>query len=203
MFDLSGQQVLFRIGSALFITATHAYALAVIAGWMGDPGPGYDERRTLNPLQHAQPLGLLAIILFRVGWVRPMAIDPTLLRGGRTGLFVIAFGALATTLLLALGLWALRSPLLTAFAGATAAQAAVLWLENVAMLSAAFVVFNLIPVPPLTAGLLLRGYAPRLHSLLLRRITYPAVALLALLFAADAADMVDPAVRTAAGWFFR
>ncbi|MGE3717122.1 MAG: hypothetical protein AB7G07_01850 [Bauldia sp.] len=203
MFDLSGQEVLFRIGSALLITATHAYALAVIAAWMGDPGPGYDERRTLNPLQHVQPLGFLSIILFRVGWVKPMAIDPKLLRGGKAGLFVIVLGALAVTLVIAFALLALRAWVLTTFAGASAAQSAVLWFENVAIVSAGFAVFNLIPIPPFTAGLLLAGYAPRLHGLLTRRIVIPALVFTVALFAADAADLVDPAVRAIARWFYR
>ena len=202
MFELSGQQILFRIGSALFIAGTHSYALAVIAGWMGDPGPGYDERRTLNPLQHIQPLGFLAIVLFRIGWVKPMAVDPKLLRGGRAGLFVIVLGAVAVTILLAIGAWALRPWLLTTFVGATAAQGAVLWVENLATLSVAFAVVNLIPIPPFTAGLLLAGYAPRLYGLLVSRIVIPSAVILAILFAADAADLVDPAFRQISGWFF-
>ena len=202
MFELSGQQFLFRVASALFIAGTHSYALAVIAGWMGDPGPGYDERRTLNPLQHIQPFGFLAIVLFRIGWVKPMAVDPKLLRGGRAGLFVIVLGAVAATILLAIGLWALRPWLLTNFVGATAAQGAVLWIENVATLSVTFAIVNLIPIPPFTAGLLLAGYAPRLHGLLVSRIVIPSAVILALFFAADAADLVDPVFREISGWFF-
>ncbi len=203
MFDLSGQQVLFRIATALFIAGTHSYALAVIAGWMGDPGPGYDERRTLNPLQHIQPLGFLSILLFRIGWMKPMAIDPKLIRGGKAGLFVIVLGGIALTLLLAIGLWMLRPSMTAIFPGASAAQSAVLWLENVATLSAAFAVFNLIPIPPFTAGLVLAGYAPRLHGLLVSRIMIPSAVFTAILFAADAAGLVDPAFRAIGRWFFR
>jgi Zn-dependent protease len=100
-------------------------------------------------------------------------------------------------------LWALRPWLLTTFARASAAQGAVLWVENVATLSAAFAVFNLIPIPPFTGGLILAGYAPRLHGLLMRRIMIPAAVFTAILFAADAAELVDPAFRAIAGWFFR
>jgi hypothetical protein len=202
MLDLSGQEVLFRFGSALFIAATHAYALAVIAGWMGDPGPRYDERRTLNPLQHVQTLGLVATVLFRVGWLKPMAIDAKLLRGGKAGLFVIVFGAFLVTLLLAKGLWALRPWLITSFPGASATQGAVLWVENVSTLSTAFVLFNLSPIPPFTAGLILGGYAPRLHGILVSRIIVPSVLFLVLLFAADAANILDPVVHGVAEWFF-
>ncbi|MCW5714227.1 MAG: hypothetical protein KIT43_06940 [Bauldia sp.] len=202
MFDLSGQQVLFRIGSALFITGVHGYAMAIVARLMGDPGPGYDGRRTINPLQHGQFLGLLSMVLFRIGWIKPMAVDAGLLRGGRAGLFVVVLGSLAATLLVAWGLWLLRPWLLTTFVGTSAIQSTVLWFENVAMMSAAFVVFNLIPIPPFAAGLILSGYAPRLHALLVRRIILPAAAFAAVLYFADRAGLVAPLYRSIARWFF-
>jgi Zn-dependent protease len=195
MFDLSGQQVLFRIASALFIAGTHGYALALMARLIGDPGPGYDRRLTLNPLQQAQFLGFLSTVLFRIGWIRPMAIDHTLLRFGRAGLFLVVLGALGATLLIAEGLWLLRPWLLSTFSGTTAIQGLVLWFENVAMLSTAFVVFNLIPVPPFAMGHMLAGFAPRLHALLVRHIVIPALAIAVILLLADRAGLVAPVVR--------
>mgnify|MGYP007130729365 CR=1 FL=1 len=59
------------------------------------------------------------MILFRIGWLKPMAIDPSLLRLGRAGLFVIVLGSLAVTLLIAEGLWALRPWLVTSSTGKT------------------------------------------------------------------------------------
>ena len=202
MFDLSGQQVLFRIGSALFITGVHGYAMAMVARLMGDPGPRYDGRLTVNPLQHSQFLGFLSMVLFRVGWIRPMAVDATLLRGGRAGLFVVVLGSLAVTLLVAEGLWLLRPWLLTTFVGTSAIQTSVLWFENLAGMTAAFVVINLIPIPPFAAGLLLSGYAPRLYALLVRRIVLPSAVLAVILYFADQAGLVAPVYRDIAGWFF-
>jgi len=201
--DLTGQQVLFRIASLLLILATHGYAIALLARLMGDPGPGYDGRRTFNPLQHLEPIGALAMILFRVGWLKPMAIDPALLRGGRWGLFVIVFGSLAVTLAIAELLWLIRPWLLTTFSGTSAVQTLVLMSENAARLSVVFVVVNLIPLPPLTAGLLLRGFAPRLHVGLTARTLLPAFAFGVVLFAADRADILDPATRAISDLFLR
>jgi Zn-dependent protease len=202
MFDLSGQQVLFRIGSALFITGVHGYAMAIVARLMGDPGPGYDGRRTINPLQHSQLLGFLSMVLFRFGWIRPMAVDAKLLYGGRAGLFVVVLGSLAVTLLVAEGLWLLRPWLLTTFVGTSAIQTSVLWFENLAGMTAAFVVINLIPIPPFAAGLLLSGYAPRLYALLVRRIVLPSAVFAVILYFADRAGLVAPVYRDIAGWFF-
>jgi len=202
MFDLSGQQVLFRIASALFITGVHGYAMAIVARLMGDPGPGYDGRRTINPLQHSQFLGFLAMVLFRFGWIRPMAVDAKLLYGGRAGLFVVVLGSLGLTLLIAEGLWLLRPWLLTTFAGTSAIQTSVLWFENLAGMTAAFVVINLIPIPPFAAGLLLSGYAPRLYALLVGRIVLPAAVFAVILYFAHRSGLVAPVYRDIARWFF-
>jgi len=202
MFDLSGQQVLFRIGSALFIAGVHGYAIAIVARLMGDPGPGYDGRRTINPLQHGQFLGFLSMVLFRFGWIRPMAIDAKLLYGGKAGLFVVVLGSLAVTLLVAEGLWLLRPWLLTTFVGTSAIQTSVLWFENLAGMTAAFVVINLIPIPPFAAGLLLSGYAPRLYALLVGRIVLPSAVFAVILYFADRAGLVAPVFRDIARWFF-
>lgn len=202
MFDLSGQQVLFRIGSALFIAGVHGYAMAIVARLMGDPGPGYDGRRTINPLQHGQFLGFLSMVLFRFGWIRPMAIDAKLLYGGKAGLFVVVLGSLAITLLVAEGLWLLRPWLLTTFVGTSAIQTSVLWFENLAGMTAAFVVINLIPIPPFAAGLLLSGYAPRLYALLVGRIVLPSAVFAVILYFADRAGLVAPVFRDIARWFF-
>lgn len=202
MFDLSGQQVLFRIGSALFIAGVHGYAMAIVARLMGDPGPGYDGRRTINPLQHGQFLGFLSMVLFRFGWIRPMAIDAKLLYGGKAGLFVVVLGSLAITVLVAEGLWLLRPWLLTTFVGTSAIQTSVLWFENLAGMTAAFVVINLIPIPPFAAGLLLSGYAPRLYALLVGRIVLPSAVFAVILYFADRAGLVAPVFRDIARWFF-
>lgn len=203
MSDLTGQQVLFRIASLLLILATHGYAIALLARLMGDPGPGYDGRRTFNPLQHLEPVGALTMILFRVGWLKPTAIDPALIRGGRWGLLVIVFGSLAVTLAIGEVLWMLRPWLQTTFSGTSAVQTLVLMSENAALLSAVFAVVNLIPVPPFTAGILLAGFAPRLHARLTSRVVLPALAIGVALFLADRADILNPATRAIGDFFFR
>ena len=89
MGDLTLQQVVLRIGAVLLIASVHGFAIAATACALGDPGPRHDDRLSLNPLRHVDPLGGLLAVLFTVGWIRPIAMDPGRLRPGAAGLLAV------------------------------------------------------------------------------------------------------------------
>jgi len=53
----------------------HEYSHALIAYKLGDPTAKIYGRLSLNPLKHIDPLGLLALFIFRIGWGKPVPID--------------------------------------------------------------------------------------------------------------------------------
>jgi len=53
----------------------HEYSHAQIAYKLGDPTAKIYGRLSLNPLKHIDPLGLLALFIFRIGWGKPVPID--------------------------------------------------------------------------------------------------------------------------------
>src|SRR6516162_5410364 len=81
----------------VFIASVHGFAVAGTAVAMGDPGPRYDARLSPNPLRHLDVLGTLAGV-FSAGWIRPIAVDPALLRFGRAGLALVVLAGAAATL---------------------------------------------------------------------------------------------------------
>ena len=82
-FDLTLNQLVLRLVAMVAIAAVHGLAVAGAAVALGDPGPRHDGRFTLNPLAHLDLLGATSGVLFSVGWIKPVAIDPALLRIGR------------------------------------------------------------------------------------------------------------------------
>ena len=164
VFDLSLDQLLIRAGACVIIAAIHGAALAAIARAMGDRGPQFDERLTLNPLSHLDILGAAAMILSQLGWIRPMAIDPAQLRPRRLGLVICVVTSLTVTFAIAELLFWLRIPALLLMP--TAVAPTVLATLNAAgEMAAWFVAFNLLPVPPLTGGHLLIAALPGLMPL--------------------------------------
>ncbi|MBQ2266502.1 MAG: site-2 protease family protein, partial [Clostridia bacterium] len=56
----------------LLTMPVHEWAHGFIATKLGDPTPRYQGRLTLNPFAHIDYIGALCIILFGVGWAKPV-----------------------------------------------------------------------------------------------------------------------------------
>lgn len=152
--DLTLQLIAFRVLALLIIAGVHGGIVASAAVLLGDKGPKYDGRLTLLPSSHIDLLGAFSLILFGVGWSKPMAIDARHFRIGRVGFVVVVMAAFVATLVAAVVLLLLILPVLTVLpytAGLTTAA----FLRVAAQLCIWFALFNLLPIPPLTGGHLL------------------------------------------------
>ena len=203
MFDLSGQQVLLRIAAMLVIIAAHGWLVAALAVLMGDRGPRYDGRLSLNPLRHLELIGALTLVLFRVGWIKPVAVDPGELRSRFGGMVVIVLGSLLLTVAVAEVLWLLRPTLLTAFSDTSVIRTLVLFIETMARMTVWFAIVNLVPIPPLTGGLFLAVLAPGAYRFLDGKRIFVAIALAAIAFTGAAVDVLDGAVNAVANVVLR
>jgi Zn-dependent protease len=179
--DLTLQQVVLRIAAVLLIASVHGLAVAATACAMGDAGPRYDNRLGVGPLRHADPIGGLLMVLFTLGWIRPVAVDPDRLRPGRVGLLVVVIGASCGTLGLGLLLRVVR-PIVLNMLPDTAAATFFIFVEIVGQLCVSFTLVNLLPLPPLTGAHLLVAVLPRKRDVF-RRAQPWCAALLALLIA--------------------
>ena len=184
MGNLTLQHVVLRIFAVLLISSVHGIAIAAMACAMGDPGPRYDDRLSLNPLRHVDPIGGLLTVLFTVGWIRPVAVDPYMLRSGRPGLLAVVAVASCATICLAVLLRLMRPFVLNVLPD-TAAATFFVFVETAGQLCVTFTMFNVLPMPPLTGQHLLVAALPRTRDALRRMQPYFA-ALLALLIVTGA-----------------
>ena len=157
--DLSLQQALIRILAILLVSGVHGFTLAGAAYLLGDRGPRDDGRLTLNPFAHADLLGLVAGVVSRLAWIRPVAIDAAALRWGRFGLVACVGASLAALLLLGVVVVQLR-PLATGIEDPFLARYAILLLTELAECAVWSAAFNLLPLPPLTGWYLAMAVAP-------------------------------------------
>jgi Zn-dependent protease len=190
--DLTLQQVVLRIGALLLIASVHGFAVAATACAMGDAGPRYDGRLGLSPLRHVDPIGGLLAVLFTVGWIRPVAVDPSGLRPGRAGLLVVVLGASCATLGLGLLLRVVR-PIVLNLLPDTAAATCFIFVEIVGQLCISFTLFNLLPLPPLTGMHLLVAVLPRKRDVLRRMQPWFVVPLALLIATGLVARLLAPA----------
>jgi Zn-dependent protease len=152
--DLTLQVLVLRLAAVVFIAAVHGFAVAAAAVALGDPGPRHDGRLSINPLVHLDVVGTVSGVLFALGWIRPVAVDPACLRGGRPALALVVAAGSVATLAAAMALHAAR-PLVLPLLPDTAAATAFVLVDTVAELSVAFALVNLVPLPPLTGAHLL------------------------------------------------
>jgi Zn-dependent protease len=160
IFDLTPQQLILRLFALFFIAAVHGAVVTGTAVALGDAGPRYDGRLSLNPFAHLDILGSISAVLFAVGWIKPVAIDPAQLRPGRIGLALIVMAATAATLLGALALRLVR-PVLLPLLPDTASALVFALIEATMQLSLWLALINLLPLPCLTGGHLLTAIAPQ------------------------------------------
>lgn len=192
MGDLTLEHVVLRIGAVLLIASVHGFAIAATAGAMGDPGPRYDDRLSLNPLRHVDPIGGLLTVLFTVGWIRPVAVDPGKLRFGQAGLPVVVASASCATIALAEVLRLVR-PFVLNMLPDTAAETFFVFVETVGQLCISFTLFNLLPLPPLTGQHFLVAALPRARDTIRRTQPYFAVLLLLLIATGVMTRLLAPA----------
>jgi Zn-dependent protease len=188
--DYSLQQVVLRLFATVFIAAVHGSAVAGTAYALGDRGPRYDERLTLNPLRHLDVLGTLAGV-FSAGWIRPIAIDPAELRTGRIGLVLVVLASAIATLASVVALRLLRPYLLPLLPDTTSALAFA-FIETIGELSLWFALVNMLPLPPLTGSHLLVAIAPQWRDRLRRVQPYAAVLLAVLAVAGVLTRLLGP-----------
>ena len=126
----------------LFALTFHEAAHAYVAYQLGDNTAKTEGRLTLNPLAHLDPIGTLMLVFFKIGWGKPVPVNPNNFKRPALDNFLVALSGPATNLILglfgALGLKLFGN-------SATLSNFFSLFI----VLNIFLMVFNLLPVPPL------------------------------------------------------
>lgn len=150
MIDLLlSNPILFFIWAISLVSAVtiHEFSHAFIADKLGDPTPRINDRVTLNPLAHLDPIGTITILIANFGWGKPVPYDPYNLQNPKRDSLFIALAGPVSNLILAIILSILGKliPIIYPFT------------IPFIIINIGLAVFNLLPIPPLDGSKILGG----------------------------------------------
>lgn len=98
---LSYQEIILLMTSLLFSLTVHEYSHARAAYSLGDFTAFYRNRMNLNPLNHLDLFGTMALLFIGFGWAKPVPVDLRNLKNPRRDMFLVAMAGPASNFLLA------------------------------------------------------------------------------------------------------
>lgn len=156
--NISGRlaELLLSVPAVLWAITFHEFCHGYAAKKLGDSTAEMLGRLTLNPLRHLDPVGTLMLLIFRIGWARPVPINPGNFRQPRRDTVIVSLAGAAGNILTAFVCARLVRyvPVLFQSYGA---QKFILIMIYVNIGLAAF---NLLPIPPLDGSRILYALLP-------------------------------------------
>ena len=141
----------------LVAITVHEFAHALTAEMMGDPTPRLAGRLTLNPISHIDPFGFLMFLVARIGWAKPVPINPYNFRDPARGELIVSFAGPVSNFLLA---WFTATVFRFLPSSITMNMDVIRIVSDFIYLNIALAVFNLIPIPPLDGSHILEEFIP-------------------------------------------
>ena len=140
--------LLYVLPVVLISLTFHEWGHAYMAYRLGDPTAKYMGRLTLNPLKHIDPIGLLCMVFLRIGWAKPVPIDPRYFRNPRRDDFLVSIAGVTMNFILFL-ITSITLLSLQYFVKTPLPKFVFDTLGLFVFINAALMVFNLLPIPPL------------------------------------------------------
>jgi len=199
MFDFDLLEILIRVPIVLLSLSIHELAHGFVSYKLGDPTPKMQGRLTLNPLAHLDLWGTILMILTRFGWAKPVQINPMYYKNRTRGMAITAAaGPLSNFLMATVGVF------LIVLFNELALRDFVYIAREFTAVNLSFMIFNLIPFPPLDGFKIAGLFIPKkIYYTILQYEQYIMIALMVLCVNNVFSEFIGNGVNTIYRWLVR
>lgn len=189
----------------LLALTLHEFAHGMVAYRLGDPTAKRAGRLTLNPLSHLDPIGTLAFFLIKIGWAKPVPVNPVYFRNPRKDMLWVALAGPVTNLALAVASAIVAKAVwfIAEIVPYSAMAEAILVPFNQMLIASVWInlvlcIFNFLPIPPLDGSRILTGLLPdRLAASYLQFERFGFILILLLAFTGVLSKAILPIIKFA------
>lgn len=155
--------ILINVPVTLVCLTGHELAHGWVSEKLGDPTPRQQGRMTINPLAHLDLIGTLLMILTGFGWAKPVMVNPMYYKDRKKGMALTAAAGPLSNLLMAfvmLLIFTILRIVVWKTMGADLPDIVTVIAYSFIIRNLCFMVFNIIPIPPLDGAKVLGMFLP-------------------------------------------
>ncbi|RLC57430.1 MAG: site-2 protease family protein [Candidatus Cloacimonadota bacterium] len=156
-------RLLIQIPILLLTLTIHEFSHGYVAYLLGDDTAKRAGRLTLNPISHIDPVGLLMLFIVRIGWAKPVPVNPYNFKNQKRDMAITAAAGPASNFVMAIILSVVFNLLKAAnpnilYSGSVMIQFFTGMLVYAILINLALGIFNLLPIPPMDGSKILGGF---------------------------------------------
>ncbi|MBP5289576.1 MAG: site-2 protease family protein [Clostridia bacterium] len=170
---------LFTLPVILLSLSVHELSHGFVSDKLGDPTARSMGRLSLNPLKHIDPIGFIALMLFHIGWAKPVMVDARNFKNPKRDMALTALAGPVSNFIMALissflfvglirlfpdnqfnGILAVLSGYNVQLSGVSVISIITVLVYFLMVINIGLGVFNLIPIPPLDGSKILYAFLP-------------------------------------------
>lgn len=165
--------LLISVIPAVICITIHEMSHGLAAKLMGDDTAETQRRLSLNPLRHIEPAGLVMLVVFKIGWAKPVPVNMMRFKKPKAGMAITSLAGPVSNFVLAAILLFIRGLATVPLSKANWGLTVIELFDTTAYLSVCLGLFNLIPLPPMDGSKVLFSFLPdRLYMKLMRYERY-------------------------------